>query len=156
VLIRFITYKDVDGVEQTEKFYFNLDAPELAKFLSRFQDLEDISADSIKSADLKSLVMRLEDFEDLILGAYGLRSEDGKRFIKNDEIREEFSQHRAFATIFHEITNDEDAMNRFFKDVLPEDLQVDLRTQTIQTTLAGVTEAKDVQLPPAPSEVPEE
>jgi Fe-S-cluster formation regulator IscX/YfhJ len=156
VLIRFITYKDVDGVEQTEKFYFNLDAPEFATFIARFENLEDISAETVRTADLKSLVIRMEDFKDLILASYGLRSEDGKRFIKSDEIRLEFSQHRAFATLFHEITNDENALDKFFKGVLPDDMQVDLSTQTIQATIADIKEVKDVQLPPAPPVVPEE
>lgn len=66
-------------------------------------------------------------FKELFLGAYGEKSPDGKRFIKNQELRDAFEQTEAYSQLFMEIVIDADKMAEFFRGVIPADLaaQVD-------------------------------
>ncbi len=41
--------------------------------------------------------------------AYGQKSDDGKRFIKSEQLREEFSQTAAYSTLFMELAMDDNA-----------------------------------------------
>lgn len=124
MLKKTITYESYDGVTYTEDFYFNLSRAELIKMecgvkggLSK--KLEEIS----KSSD-PTLIMPM--FEDIILKAYGKKSDDGKRFIKSSEISEEFSQTEAYSELLMEFLSDSDSAADFFNGLLnvkPEELE---------------------------------
>jgi hypothetical protein len=62
-------------------------------------------------------------FKDLILNAYGEKSADGKRFVKNDELREAFSQTEAYSQLFMELVTNVDAANDFLIAIIPSDLE---------------------------------
>ena len=81
MLKKTITYTDYDGVERKEDFYFNLNKAELiemelgtngglAKRIQKIVDSQDVTA-----------IIKI--FKDLVLKAYGVKSDDGKRFIKS-------------------------------------------------------------------------
>ena len=61
-------------------------------------------------------------FKDLILKAYGEKSADGKRFIKNDELRDAFSQTEAYSQLFMELATDSDAAAKFVNGIMPADV----------------------------------
>ena len=61
-------------------------------------------------------------FKELVLKAYGEKSLDGKRFIKNDDIREEFSQTEAYSQLFMELATDADAAAAFVNGIMPAGL----------------------------------
>ena len=87
MITKNITYTDYNGLERTEKFYFNLSAVELSD-----GDIYDTLVKITNTEDPQTL---LGLFKKIILAAYGEKSEDGRRFIKNDEIRSAFSQTEA-------------------------------------------------------------
>ena len=68
-------------------------------------------------------------FKELVLNAYGVKSPDGKRFIKNDELKEEFKQTEAYSMIFMELATDADAAAKFVNGIMPADLQGALNQQ---------------------------
>ena len=43
---------------------------------------------------------------DFVLTAYGVKSEDGKRFIKSEQIREEFKQSLAYEALIEDFHDD--------------------------------------------------
>ena len=61
-------------------------------------------------------------FKDLIIKAYGVKSADGKRFIKNDEVVEEFVQTEAFSQLFMKLATDADAASKFVNGIVPADM----------------------------------
>ncbi len=65
--------------------------------------------------------------------AYGEKSEDGKRFIKNDQLREEFSQTAAYQSLFIELATDDGAASTFLIGTLPKDMTGALE-KSLETT----------------------
>ena len=83
-----ITYVDYNDLERTEDYYFNLSKAELMEMeLGIAGGLSETIDKIIKTKDTPSLV---KIFKELLLKAYGVKSPDGKRFIKSDELRDEF------------------------------------------------------------------
>lgn len=115
-----ITYVDFNGNKQSEDFYFNLTKPELVE-LEVSQEgglgkwLEAISA----SGSRKEII---EQFKKIILLGYGRKSEDGKRFIKTQAMRDEFESHAAFSVLFMMLAEDAEFAAKFIKGVVPRDL----------------------------------
>lgn len=101
-----VQYEDFDGATQVEDLYFNLNRMELIALQSRYGK-EDMAAYIDKLVEDKNIEKVYEILNDIVLSAYGLRSEDGKRFIKNETIREEFKQSLAYEALiedFHDET----------------------------------------------------
>ena len=62
-------------------------------------------------------------FKQIILKAYGEKSEDGKRFVKNEKLSEGFAQTEAFSELFVELALNEDKAAEFVKGILPGELR---------------------------------
>lgn len=137
MLKRDITYKDFDGNEVTDTFYFHLSKTELMDLELSYQGgLEATINRIIETKDVKSLI---NEFKRIILAAYGVKSEDGKRFIKTDELREQFTQTAAYDALFFELATDAEVAAEFIKGIVPVDL-----------SNLSVAEVETVQLPPVP------
>lgn len=101
-----VKYEDFDGNIQDETLYFNLSRMELVVLQGRYGK-EDMAKYIEKLIEDKNLEKMYELLNDIVLTAYGVRSEDGKRFIKNEQIREEFVQSLAYEALiedFHDET----------------------------------------------------
>lgn len=101
-----VKYEDFDGNIQDETLYFNLSRMELVALQGRYGK-EDMAKYIEKLIEDKNLEKMYELLNDIVLTAYGVRSEDGKRFIKNEQIREEFVQSLAYGALiedFHDET----------------------------------------------------
>lgn len=101
-----VKYEDFDGNIQDETLYFNLSRMELVALQGRYGK-EDMAKYIEKLIEDKNLEKMYELLNDIVLTAYGIRSEDGKRFIKNEQIREEFVQSLAYEALiedFHDET----------------------------------------------------
>jgi hypothetical protein len=73
----------------------------------------------IADQDGKSIIA---EFKNIILGAYGKRSEDGKRFVKNATTREEFESSEAYSALFMELVTNADAAVEFINGIVPGNL----------------------------------
>ena len=136
MLKREIKYEDFNGDQSVDICYFNISKPELIELEVEYdQGFGRMLQNIVETKDNKELVHR---FKQIILLAYGQKSDDGKRFIKSDALREEFSQTAAFQTLFMELATNEDAAASFLTGVLPKDMQQE------------VEKANIVSLPPSP------
>lgn len=118
MLKRDITFENFDGEKVTETFYFNLTKTELLEIQLDFEGgMEEVVRRIIAAEDVKSLVGL---FKQIVLAAYGIRSEDGKRFIKNEQLREEFTQTPAYDALFMELATDEGAAATFVTGIVPK------------------------------------
>ena len=129
MLIRPITYENFDGETVTETFHFNLSKSEIVELQVSYKEgLEAAIARIVRTEDKKKLI---EEFKRIILLSYGERSEDGKRFVKNDELREAFSQTAAYDSLFIELATDDTAAADFIKGILPKDFAKEVEKQEV-------------------------
>jgi hypothetical protein len=119
MLKRDITYENFDGEKVTETFYFNLTKSEIVELEVGYDEgLQEVLQRIIKTENRKRLI---EEFKRIILLSYGERSEDGKRFVKNDQLREGFAQTAAYDALFIELATNEESAAVFIKGIIPKD-----------------------------------
>ena len=117
MLKKTITYTDYNGNERTEDFYFNLTKAELMEMeMSTTGGLTEMINKIVAAQDTPAIIAI---FKDLVLKAYGEKSPDGKRFIKNDELRTAFSQTEAYSELFMELSTNADAAGAFINGITP-------------------------------------
>jgi hypothetical protein len=112
-----ITYTDYEGMERTEDFYFNLTRAELAEM--ELSVSGGLSKKLEKIAQTQDVPEIAAFFKEIILKAYGVKSEDGKRFIKSAQLSEEFAQTEAYVELFMELLGDPEAAAAFFNGIVP-------------------------------------
>ena len=113
-----ITYTDYDGNRRTEDFYFNLSKAEIAEMeLSQNGGYTKFAEKLIAEQDTKRVV---ELFKELVLNSYGEKSLDGKRFVKNQELRDAFAQTEAYVELFMELVGDAKAAADFVNGIIPQ------------------------------------
>lgn len=113
-----MTYTNYNGVEVTEEFFFNLTKAEVAEMeLSVEGGLTEQLQKIVNAVKGKEII---ETFKWFILKAYGEKSADGRRFIKNDEVREGFSQTEAFSDLFIELATNAESAAAFINGVIPD------------------------------------
>lgn len=101
-----VKYLDFDGVEQTETLYFNINRMELIAMQARYG--KDDMAKYIERITQEQDFGKIHDLlNDIILTAYGKKSEDGKRFIKSEELKEEFRTSLAYEALTESFFDDE-------------------------------------------------
>lgn len=121
MLKKTVTYTDYNGVERTEDLYFNLTKAEIMEMeLSVAGGLAE-KLDKIVAAQDGPAIMQV--FKDIILNSYGEKSADGKRFVKNAELREAFAQTEAYSQLFIELMTNVDAATEFLVAIIPNDLE---------------------------------
>lgn len=114
-----IKYEDYNGLVRAEDFYFNLTRAELIEM--EFVDEAGIGF----TESIRGLMTEPENGEivkiikHILLKSYGEKSPDGKRFVKNDELREAFEQSPAYDTLYMELATNAEAAAQFFNGLLP-------------------------------------
>ena len=120
MLKKTITYTDFNGDEVSEDFFFHLSKAELVELeLSYKGGLQEAIKRIVAAEDGKAII---GEFKKIILGSYGQRSDDGRRFIKNQTLRDEFESTEAYSTLFMELVTDADKAAEFVRGVIPKDL----------------------------------
>ncbi len=127
MLKKTMTYEDFDGNMRTEDFYFNLTKAECAEL--EFGVKGGLTEMLNKILEEKDLPRIIEIIKKFILQAYGVKSSDGKRFIKNDELREAFSQTNAYSDLFMEYAFDAKSFAEFIQGVIPN-IPDDIKEET--------------------------
>ena len=125
-----ITYTDYNGEERKEDFYFNLSKAELMEMeLSVNGGFAEMIQKIVDAKDTPSI---MKIFKDLILKAYGEKSDDGKRFMKSEEISQAFAQTEAYSELFMELATDDKAAADFVNGIVPADAAKELAAQNAE------------------------
>lgn len=115
-----MTYEDYNGNQRTEDFYFNLSKAEVMEMeMSTSGGLAEMIQRVVAAQDQPAII---KIFKDLILKAYGVKSPDGKRFVKSEELSTEFSQTEAYSQLFMELATDADAAANFVNGIVPANM----------------------------------
>lgn len=121
MLKKTITFTDYNGTERTEDFYFNLSKAEIMEMeLSTAGGLAEMINGVVAAQDAPSII---KIFKELLLKSYGIKSPDGKRFIKTEENAIAFSQTEAYSILFMELATDADAAAAFVNGIVPPEAQ---------------------------------
>lgn len=122
---KVIKYMDYNDVQHEETFYFNLNRAEVLKILLTDSDatLDQVFEYFKQTRNGKKLLTMIED---LIKSSYGIKSADGKSFIKKQEYLDAFVQSEAYSELLTELLNDADKASDFFLKILPKNLQADV------------------------------
>lgn len=124
MLKKTITFTDYNDVERTEDYYFNLNQAEIMEMeMSIAGGFAETIQRIVAAKDAPAIIAI---FKDLILKAYGVKSPDGKQFIKSEELRTAFSQTEAYSILFMELATDADAAAKFVNGIIPASMRKQL------------------------------
>ena len=113
-----LTYEDFDGNQRTEDFYFNLTEAELTEMeMSLNGGLSQLLEKIIKEDDRKEII---KYFKKIVLESYGVKSLDGRSFMKSEDIRNEFASTKAYSDIFMKFASDDVAASTFINNIIPK------------------------------------
>ena len=121
MLKKTIKYKDYNGIDRTEDFYFNLTKAELIEMdLGTSGGLTEMFNRIVSAQDAPAII---DTFKKLVLKAYGEKSPDGKFFLKEDSegrsLANKFKQTEAYSELFMELASDSKAAAEFFNGIIP-------------------------------------
>ena len=116
-----IKYRDFHGLDREETFDFDLSEPEIVLLESKYtgsitEMLKVLSDKETASTEIAQILHRM------ILMSYGVISEDGRRFMKSEELKKEFEETGAFSVLFMELSRDATAAAQFFEKVLSNEI----------------------------------
>jgi len=118
-----VRYKDYRGNERSEVFDFNLSDSEIMELEAEYEgSITEMIAKLSKKQQHSEVIKSMKR---IVLMSYGVISEDGRRFIKNDEIREAFYQTPAYTEIFTELATNDAAAIKFFDRIISNDIFAD-------------------------------
>lgn len=114
---KVVSYVDYDGNARVENFYFNLTQTELTDLSVKHSGgLNDYIQSIIDAKDVKELYSLFKEIIDM---SYGKKSEDGRRFMKSQEILDDFKQTLGYDKLVVSLANDEEEAAAFIKGVIP-------------------------------------
>ena len=124
MLKRAITYQSYDGETVTEDFSFHIKQSDIAKL-----ELGHIKGGGLKASIEKMMQAQdgasiVAELDKIIRMSVGRKSEDGRRFIRNKEIEEDFMSSPAYEVIFMELVTDPEKTAAFIAGAVGGDIDV--------------------------------
>lgn len=120
-----IKYTDYNGLEREEPFYFELSEAEVMEMdLITPGGLGQMLQHIVDSNDAAGMITQ---FKAILLKAYGEKSPDGKKFIKNAAATENFMYSPVYSMMFMKLATDADYATKFIEAVVPKP-----REETVQ------------------------
>lgn len=136
MLAKKISYMDYNGNQREDTFYFNLNKAEIMEMeLGVVGGMTHLINTMIAQEDGPGLA---KFYKDMILKAYGEKSLDGKRFVKNQELRDAFEQTDAYSELYMELVTDPDKASEFVRGIMPaQAIQMTNDHEKPELTLVG-------------------
>ena len=143
MLERTFEYIGYDGQPKKDTYYFDLNEAELFEMdLSSIYGFKGQMERLLKEERTAEIV---DMFKGIILGAVGEVSPDGRRFIKNDKIREDFHRSKAYSKLFVELVSSGEKFAEFLRGAIPEEIR-----QKMEEDDAAAKEADKLAIPEEP------
>jgi hypothetical protein len=120
MLKKTIKYTDFNGVEREEDFYFNLTEAEITDLnLSTKGGLKGYIEQIVNTQDTPAIA---ELFKKIINAAYGVKSPDGRKFMKSEAILNDFIYTQAYSNLYMSLIADANSAANFINGVIPASL----------------------------------
>lgn len=139
MLKKTVKYEDFDGNTREETLYFFISKTELTEMELKTPGGFAKKLESISKSTNGGEIM--EVFKDIILTAYGEKSEDGRAFIKKKNgvrLADEFEQSAAFDALFTELITNPDKASAFINGIMPQDLMNEANRLNGQAKTSGL------------------
>lgn len=107
-----IKYVDFHGTERVEDFYFHMSVPEVTRLEASFGGMS-IETYAKALSEGKDPEKMIKFIEDIVLTSYGVKSDNGRAFLKTPEIRAEFEYSQAYAELFEELLTKPEVAEKF-------------------------------------------
>lgn len=125
MLVKTIHFEDYNGNKLQKDFYFNLSKAEVIKWLQTDGDYTlDKKLERLFQAGNGKEIMKT--FDELIKSSYGVKSLDGIRFEKSEEILNAFVQSEAYSVLFTELVTDAKKAADFIAGIIPKDMAAEI------------------------------
>lgn len=126
-----IKFTDFNGNEREQTFLFNLSKAELTEMnLSKEGGLQQY-VERISNANDTPALANL--FKELVLKAYGEKTDDGMAFIKVDPVKgrlaDWFEQTAAYSELYMELATNTQAASEFINGLVPQDIAEQAKIQ---------------------------
>lgn len=119
---REFEYTGYDGKPKKDTYWFNLTEAELYEIdLSSVRGFTAEMNQLLKEERTKEIV---DAFKGIILSAVGVISADGRKFIKSEEIKEDFYRSKAYSMLFVELVSSGEKVAEFLKGAIPDEIRV--------------------------------
>lgn len=119
MLKKTITYTDYNGIERTKDFYFNISKAEVLELeMTTPGGYLNLLENIINTKDTQSLYKWITE---LIKKAYGVKDNDGDKFVKNQAVLDDFLQSEAYSEFMVELVSDDKAASDFVNAIFPTD-----------------------------------
>lgn len=138
MITRTIPYTDYNGIQRKEKFYFDLTQFEATEIAVELPDgiVEELSEDGTNQQQTAIHLMEklgrkgvMDFIKKIVLKSYGVKSTDGRRFIKSEELSTEFSQTPAFSAFMMKLMTDDKEASSFINGVIPAELAAQMTSK---------------------------
>lgn len=111
-----VKYTDFDGVEREEDYYFHLTKGDLIDWTTEDGGLVDRIMNIAKEDDPMKIIPIMKS---ILIRSYGVRTPDGKGFIKDPEEIKYFQYTEAFSELYVELSTNADKAVEFIEGILP-------------------------------------
>lgn len=118
--VKRLTYKDFNGTERTEDFYFSLTEAEALEM--ELTTPGGVVAMLQKIIDEKDTKKMIEYWKNFLVTSYGEKSPDGKYFVKDPEKTKMFTYSKAFSDLFVLFSTNDIEAAKFVRGILPGDI----------------------------------
>ena len=121
MLKKTMTTVDFGGTERTEYYYFNLTKAEIMEMQLCTDGgfVETVK----KIVEAKNQLELTHLFKKIICASYGVLSPDGRKFVKNQQVLDDFMATQAYSDLYIELlSGDGKAAEDFVNGILPKDL----------------------------------
>ena len=123
MITKVIPYPDFNGKDRIEEFNFHLNKAEILELEASYEEGWTEHLKRVVNANNNAEIF--STMKDFILRSYGVKSEDGRRFMKSEEIRRSFEESPAYEILLMELTIGPDAAKAaadFINNVVPKDM----------------------------------
>lgn len=120
MIVKQFTYKGFDGKSYTDEWCFHLSESDVFKI--NYGSLVGLDAMIKKLIDTRNGKEIMGLIDEIIMTSVGHRGADGRQFIKNEELRQEFRQTDAYSQLFMELAMDGEKASEFLMGVIPQDM----------------------------------
>ena len=143
MLRKTVIYEDYDGNERTEICHFHLNRTECMEIaldlpegiVEQSENTNEPTINLVEKLGTKGI---FDFIKNLVKKSYGIKSSDGRRFEKSEEILSDFMQTPMFDAIITELTTDDKAASDFINEVIP----AKLINETVNGTTKPALKAK--------------
>ena len=130
MLKKTMTTVDFGGTERTEDYYFNLTKAEIMEMQLCTDGGFVETVKKIVEAKNQLELTRL--FKKIICASYGVLSPDGRKFVKNQQVLDDFMATQAYSDLYIELlSGDGKAAEDFVNGILPKDLTNEAAKATV-------------------------